>query len=258
MEIIKPQIDIGLVTAQPENARNFYGNIIGLKQGKSIPLGGGVIQDRFFLGRNVIKINQVPDVKETFKGGMYNAIGIRLLALLIDDLDAIFSRMQEANLKVPEIINFSGVRIAFCKDVDGNLLELVEFNNPQLDDRIQIGLCVKDIQASKDFYGKLLGFKEEAELDMGNGKMRYGFRGGDTLIKFWQADEGINKFSGRHFDKVGLRYFTYQIDDLDACYQYLKENSVPIMQEPTDIGGVAKIMLAADPDENCVEFVEYY
>lgn len=266
MHILKPQIDIGIVTQQAEQARFFYGKILGLKQGKSISLDDGVIQDRFFIGRNVIKINHVPNVSEKYKGGMDNAIGIRLLTLIVDDLDAIISRMKDQHLRTPDAFDFNGVSIAFCKDSDGNLLEFVdarnsinfEHSNAQHDDRIQIGLCVENSEASKHFYGNILEFTEQPEMDMGNGKTRFAFKGGDTLIKFWQGDKDISKFTGRHFDKIGLRYFTYQIDNIDNCYSYVKSQGIKIMQEPTDIDGVCKILLIADPDDNCIEFVEYY
>lgn len=266
MNIVKSQVDIGLVTAEPVQARYFYGSLLGLKQGKSIPLGNGVRQDRFFIGRNTIKINHVPNVQESCKGGMDNAIGIRLLTLIVDDLDAIISRVREQNHHAPQIIDFNGVRIAFTKDPDGNLIEFVdaansrnfEFSNLEKNDRIQIGLCVEDAQASKHFYKNILEFSEHPEIDMGKGKKRYAFQGGDTLIKFWEADIGQKKFTGRHFDKIGLRYFTYQVKSLDACYKHLLSRNVRIMQAPTDIDGVAKILLFADPDDNCIEFVEYY
>jgi catechol 2,3-dioxygenase-like lactoylglutathione lyase family enzyme len=266
MHIIKPQIDIGLVTNQPEAMNDFYGKLLNLKQGKSIPLGEGVIQDRFFIGRNTIKINHVPEVKEVRKGGIENLIGIRLLTLIFDDLELIKESFKKEKHKVPESIDFQGVNITFAKDPDGNLLELIdlknspafEHSNSEKNDRIQIGLCVESANASKQFYGSILGFNEQAELDMGNGKTRFAFQGGDTLIKFWQADAGLENFSGLHFSKIGLRYFTYQIDDVEACYQYLLEQKIPIMQAPTDIDGVAKVLLVSDPDDNCVEFVEYY
>lgn len=259
MNITKTQIDIGLVTRDKAISTIFYRDLLGLKQGKSINLDDGVIQDRFFIGRNTIKINSVPNTSEHMPGGMKNALGIRLLAMVIDNLQAVLDRFDHENLKHSDIINFPGAKLVFVKDPDGNLIELIEpetHNNTE--DRIQIGLCVRDVDASRSFFGKVLGFTEEDTIDMGDGTLRYGFRGGDTLIKFWQGESNLTKFSGKHFDKIGLRYFTYTVSDLDNIYEHLTANNIKVMNAPFDVHGVCKVLLIADPDDNCIEFVEYY
>jgi catechol 2,3-dioxygenase-like lactoylglutathione lyase family enzyme len=259
MDIVKSEIDIGLVAKDRNLTTNFYRDMLGLKQGKSIKLADGVIQDRLFIGRNTVKINSVPKVNEQMSGGMKNAIGIRLLALMFDDLDCVLKNFDKEKIKHSGIIDFPGAKLAFIKDPDGNLLEFIQPNVlMEHNDRIQIGLCVSDIEISRYFYGKVLGFSEEPTIDMGDGTLSYGFRGGDTLIKFWQGDSKLPVFSGKHFSKIGLRYYTYTVSDLDAVYQHLKTNDIVIMEEPFDVDGIAKVLLIADPDDNCIEFVQYY
>ncbi len=260
MEILKREVDIGLVAKDKDATSAFYRDILGLKQGKSIPLGDGVVQDRLFIGRNTIKINSVPNVSEQMEGGMKNAIGIRLLALFFEDLNLIIQNLEAADINHSGLIDFPGAKLLFIKDPDGNLLELVQANDfdPNSTDRIQVGLCVNDSERSRNFYKDILNFIEDKPIDMGDGSLRYGFRGGNTLIKFWQGDDQLPVFSGEHFGKIGLRYFTYTIDDVDNAHQHLIDKDVKIMEEPFDVDGVAKVLLFADPDDNCIEFVEYY
>jgi catechol 2,3-dioxygenase-like lactoylglutathione lyase family enzyme len=187
---------------------HFYGSVLGLKQGKSIPLASSVLQHRFFIGRHLLKINHVPTVSQQMPGGFDNAIGIRLLTLVFDELDPVLHRLRQAGMRHSPPVDVQGIRLCFTRDSDGNLLELVDLAHSSEQvfdqgDRMQIGLCVSDPQASKDFYGRILNFKAEPDLLMDSGKTRFGFRAGNTLVKFWQGEPGLANFSGEHFGKIG-------------------------------------------------------
>jgi glyoxylase I family protein len=266
MQFAKPALDIGIASRNAAAAKAFYQEVFGftsLPDGSMGDLGRELCAR--FAGHTLrfYDFNQPPEPTE---GGTDKANGIRLLAFILDDLDAVLARMTERShpfrmMPLPEQTPY---RVAFSNDADGNALELVGLRKPagpELAIRMQIGLTVSDIARSRHFYGELLGLKEEPEMklpaSMGVvGNTRYGFRAGGTTIKFWSRGPGLPTWSGAPGKRTGLRMITTFVDDVDATHDLLRSRGVPIKVPPTNFDKTVRVMMAADPDNNWIEFVK--
>src|SRR4051812_38824718 len=181
MQILKPELDVGLVPSDPDATCTFYREVMGFAQQPSVPLGKRAVQHRFRVGGHVLKCNCLGQPPARESGGVERAIGMRLLAFIVDDLDGLLARLDAAGKKhssmpVPDSSTF---RVAFTKDPDGNVLELVGLKKPageKLRARMQIGMTVADIERSRHFYGQQLGLTEEPIMKVGGTVgVRYGF-----------------------------------------------------------------------------------
>src|SRR4029078_3319998 len=110
----------------------FYRDVMGLTEQESLPLGKRAVQRRFKVGRRVLKCNCLATPPAREHGGVERAIGMRLLAFILDDLDGLLGRLDAAGKKysqrpTPESSTYN---VAFTKDPDGNVLELVGLKKP--------------------------------------------------------------------------------------------------------------------------------
>lgn len=261
MELTKDQVDVGLVPSNPDASVAYYRDVLGFRQLPSAELGGGLTQHRFALGGHLLKLNAYAEPPPAQKGGVESAVGIRLLAFLLDDYDALLGRLREHGRKYSELIadRDAPFRVAFTNDPDGNALELVGLKQPggkKLRTRVQVGLTVSDAERSRHFYGQVLGLEEEPPMKGTPIGTRYGFRFGKSTIKFWQLPQTPPTQTGRPQDHAGLRMFTMLVEDLEAAEQELRDKDVPIVQERTEIPGVCSLIFFADPDGNWIELVE--
>jgi catechol 2,3-dioxygenase-like lactoylglutathione lyase family enzyme len=263
MRLAKPELDVGIVSSDAEATCAFYRDVMGFEEVASMPFGTGALQHRFQIGRHVVKINQFAQQPQRQRGGTERAIGIRLLAFILDDLDAVLGRLDAAGRKHSMIPTGElGYRVAFAKDPEGNVLELVGLHKPagaKLTSRLQVGLTVANVERSRHFYGKQLGLREEPVMKLaGTGAIsaRYGFVWGSTTIKFWSAGDGLPVESGAPTQRAGLRMFTAMVEDLDEAHSELVSKDVPVRMAPTELPGVARIMFVADPDDNWIELAQ--
>jgi catechol 2,3-dioxygenase-like lactoylglutathione lyase family enzyme len=138
---------IGITVVDMEKMQNFYCNVLGCKVLKTMEESGEVIDN--FSG---IKNIQVTTTKMTLpEGGVlellkYHSpkgndvalqniyrkiiqIGISHYALTVKDLDSLYEKLKNENISFFYPVQTSpdgNVKIAFCKDPEGNILELVE------------------------------------------------------------------------------------------------------------------------------------
>jgi catechol 2,3-dioxygenase-like lactoylglutathione lyase family enzyme len=189
---------------------------------------------------------------------------MRLLAFILDDLDAVLARFDAAGLRYDRLAlpENTPYRVAFATDADGNALELVGLRAPagdRLATRMQIGLTVADVQRSRQFYGELLGLPEEPEMKLPAsmntvGNVRYGFVLGKTTIKFWSKGNERPTKTGAPARYTGIRLITAQVQDADAVHAELVGRGVQIKVPPHDFQGLARVFFIADPDGNWIEF----
>jgi catechol 2,3-dioxygenase-like lactoylglutathione lyase family enzyme len=263
MEFTKPQLDVGIATRNAAAASAFYRDLMGFEALPSISLGEMGTQARFRVGDHILKLYDFAKPPEACEGGTEKANGMRLLAFILDDLEAVLARFDAAGhrynrMKLPDNAPY---QVAFASDADGNALELVGLRKPagdQLKTRLQVGLTVSDIARSRGFYGELLGFPEEPVMklpaSMGVvGNVRYGFIAGGTTIKFWSRGEGLPTQTGAPGRRTGIRLMTAWVGDVDAAHEELRSRGVEIKAAPYDLPGLARVMFAADPDGNWIE-----
>ena len=262
MRLAKQELDVGIVASDPKGTVEFYRDVMGLRQLPSAPLAPGLVQHRLHIGKHLVKINQHDELPPRQRGGIERAVGMRLLAFILDDLDAVVQRIADAGrrydpLPVNEALPY---RVGFTQDPEGNVLELVGLREPAgraLATRLQIGLTVADVERSRRFYGQVLGLEEEKPMRVGgNVGTRYGFLWGRTTVKFWGLPQAPPPQTGAPQLHAGLRLFTSMVEDLDEAHAELVAKGVPIRMAPTALGNVARILFFADPDDNWIELAQ--
>jgi catechol 2,3-dioxygenase-like lactoylglutathione lyase family enzyme len=262
IKLTKAELDVGIVASDADATCAFYRDVLRLAEQPSMPLGPGSLQRRFRIGKHMLKINCLPQPPEVQKGGVERAVGIRLLALIFDELDPVLARLDAAQhkhaaLPLPE---GTAYRVALTKDPEGNVLELIGLDKPagkELTVRLQIGLTVADLERSRHFYGELLGLPEQTPLKVGGlVDTRYGFTWGATTVKMWKLPSDLPARTGTPNSLAGLRYFTAMVEDLDAAQAELVRKGIPVVMEPKELPGVARILFFADPDGNWIELAQ--
>jgi catechol 2,3-dioxygenase-like lactoylglutathione lyase family enzyme len=254
IETLKPSLDVGIIVSDIDKAKAFYGDVLGLKQTAILPMPDGSTMYRYQTGTSTVKLRAVPKASK-YSGAVREAVGVRLLTFYLDDFDGILKRWAAGGGEQPKVMDAgsNGAKFTFITDPDGNQIELVNVDSG----RIAIGLTVSDVEKSREFYGKVLGLKEEPPeaLALLNGAKKYTFTAGKTTIKFWAgAGENLPNHTGNITDAAGFRYFTFLVKDVDATREILKSRGAKIAVEPVDFGKIARIMMVADPDGNWVEF----
>jgi catechol 2,3-dioxygenase-like lactoylglutathione lyase family enzyme len=218
MELVKPTLDVGIIVSDLEKAKTFYEEVLRLKPISPLPLPDGTALTRYTHGTSVIKLREFPNAPK-YPAPIRKAIGIRSITLFVD-----------------------GKPAGAIADPDGNPIELVSAEA----DGIQVGLTVSDLEASRAFYGKILGFPEEEQSI---------FTAGQSKIELWEGDgAGLPKHTGNITDAIGFRYFTFMVKDVDAVHEAAKASGATVAVPPFDLGKLARILMLADPDGNWVEF----
>lgn len=127
-----------------------------------------------------------------------------------------------------------------------------------------VGLCVNDLDRSKEFYGGLLGFTVDRELtvpDRASGYLLsveapvgltavYLQRGPFTLELLHFDRPGNPVADDRPFNQPGLTHLSFSVDDLDAAVALVPELGGETV---TVIPGMAAIV--RDPDGQLLELL---
>lgn len=133
---------VGIVVKDIEKALFFYETILGLKLIKKTDENSGYIDEILQLKDSKLTTwkFELPDGKIIellhFKNNSGkinllkpNNIGITHFALSIERLDELYGRLQENNVEIlsePKISPDGHAKIMFCRDLETNLIELVE------------------------------------------------------------------------------------------------------------------------------------
>ncbi len=113
---------VSLVVADTERALNFYSGVLGLAVDQNRPdLGypGAWLN----IGTQQIHLLELPN-PDPVEGRPAHGGRDRHTAMLVSDLQDIMQRLADANMAYT--LSKSGRRALFCRDVDGNALELIE------------------------------------------------------------------------------------------------------------------------------------
>ncbi len=256
LDMLKPGLDVGILVSDGAKAMEFYGETLGLKPIGTINMPNGGKMMRFQAGASVLKVIAYDKVPQKGAGGIREAIGIRLVTVLVADGEAVAKRVTAKGAPELKWTKAGNFRYTFATDPDGNMIEVVDMApnpEPKTLDRVAIGLTVSDVEKSRTFYGKVLGLTEQPTQELPNGGTKYSFLAGPTVIKFWQAAPNTPKKTGPTQDLTGIRYFTFMVKDVDAAQKLLIERGAKVMMPPTDFGRLARIMFISDPDGNFIE-----
>ena len=125
---------------------------------------------------------------------------------------------------------------------------------------IDLGIVIKDSEASLALYRDLLGFEHVGDTPMpGNvPATMHRLMCGDTMIKLVSHDEtpAVSAPPGGIAGATGLRYFTMQISNLAEVTEACSAADVKVIIDQMEIRPGVKISMVTDPDGNWVEFVD--
>ena len=246
-------------------SKKFYGEVLGLEPMSPVPFSDktapvffpkAVTMERFRVGTHEIKLIPGLETTKQHPGGIANGIGFRMVNYPIPDMTAFRQRLEAHGYAMPPISSLpdSTYRFGMLEDPDGNQVEFFfhEGEGPEgWQDSIHIALTVSDVEASRRFYGEVLGMPELPPIPMPGSPDRlvYLFQVGPTLIKFWSFGKDLPNYAGRHLEAYGNRYIQYQTRNIDAAYEFVKSRGGKIDLPPTAVGSMpVAIMFVADPD----------
>ncbi len=112
-----------------------------------------------------------------------------------------------------------------------------------------ITIRVNRIEASKEFYGDILGF--ELIKTMGQSMAVYNIGNGDTLV-IVEAETSYDPTS-RDFRVDHFGFFVDSPKEVDEIAAYLRDKEVTIMSGPAN-RKEGRFVFVADPDGNMIEF----
>jgi len=135
---------VGLVVKSIENSLKFYCDLLGLKIQGSTNEDENFISDiigiknaqlktlKLSADDNKTRIELVEFLSPTpnkVKKNNLNNFGLTHIALTVNNLDLIFKKLKKAGIyfnSIPKISVDGNLKVVFCKDFEGNFLELIE------------------------------------------------------------------------------------------------------------------------------------
>ena len=116
---------------------------------------------------------------------------------------------------------------------------------------------VSDIDRSIDFYVNKLGFRLcSKETDNNENEIFAFLEIGDARIELLQDLE--NPYDIPSIKKPYCPHFSIGVEDLKQAEAMLRANNVNIVRGPLEIKGEVTWLYFSDPDNNIMEFVQWY
>jgi glyoxylase I family protein len=119
-----------------------------------------------------------------------------------------------------------------------------------------VSINTKDMKASADFYGGVLGWKrmETVQFD-GFSIVYFEVPGGGRLELFDYG--GKNPRTAREENEVGLRHLAFSVENVDEAEGRLRSAGVTITLPATDLPSLgARVLLFLDPNGVVLEFCQ--
>ena len=119
-----------------------------------------------------------------------------------------------------------------------------------------VSLNVKDIKASVEFYGKVLGFRQLETVPFdGFSLVYFEIPGGGRLELFDYG--GKNPKTERDETEAGLRHLAFAVDDVDEAERRLRAQGVKITLPATDLPSLnSRAILFLDPNGVTLEYCQ--
>lgn len=212
MRIAKAAIDVGLHTTNKDAMLAFWQREIGLPFHETLPVGRGVHQLRHGIGESVLKINHNRDPLPATPPTGYRHLTI-----------------AQPGVASPRALT----------DPDGNRVTLVPPGHDGIE-QLQMQVAVRDLDAHRDFYGRILGLTET------DGR----FRCGVSLLSLVRDEHATSDAQMRG---IGYRYLTIQVFDVVAEHREILARGGREGSAPVRLGDVAYISFVRDPDGNWIE-----
>jgi glyoxylase I family protein len=119
-----------------------------------------------------------------------------------------------------------------------------------------ISINVVDFEKSKDFYGRILGFKQLQTVDCGEFDITYFALPNGARLELFDY-HGKSASQPREDSEVGLRHLAFQVADVAAHEKMLMADGVKISLSTCDLPNLnARVLLFLDPNGVTLEFCE--
>jgi predicted enzyme related to lactoylglutathione lyase len=123
---------------------------------------------------------------------------------------------------------------------------------------IDIGIVVRDIDATLPFYRDTLGLKLAIDFDLPGGSHMWQFRAGPCQVKLVthkNTPAQANPPGGSN-GGTGLRYLTINVDDIDAAVAACEAAGANIPLPILELMPGIRIAMVEDPEGNTIEFLQ--
>lgn len=122
-----------------------------------------------------------------------------------------------------------------------------------------LGIMVRDLEKSREFYEGLLGFKLVKTVDdpATGSKMVYLELGGNMIELIWDPNN-VNQAKATE-PKIGLHHihiYVENVDSIDEIIERLEKKGVPIIEKPMRAIRGGRRAAVYDPDGVYVGFVD--
>ena len=277
---------VAVTVSDIQRSLAFYRDLLGFPFLGRLHFGGesGMVIDFLDIGNNalleIFSFTNAPAKPADF---VYDdrQLGLRHMAFRVDNVDAVAARVRQAGVEftLEPLDAVGGVRIAFFKDPDGTLVEIVQ---GELDYHVpgqsrlpaavpvrgapsgseltydHVAVTVADLQQSLAFYHGSLGFPLLGQLDFKDDR---GFRiaylqvGNSVLELFAFAVPTIPRTWNPDVTVLGLKHVAVVVDDVDAVTAQLSAKGVPVIRPPRAVRTLRNC-LVGDPDGIAVELID--
>lgn len=219
-------------------------------------------------------------------------IGILDVGVKAYRLDDVYRKLENKGVKFVTPIRSMKLdrggttRFAYLRDPDGLLVQLVEDpsgSRPRVGGIVHVTIGVRDLEAAKEFYTKVLGFSQPAgetddltgidEVTAGKKTRMAVLRQPASLkstlpvlepgsVRLVQTPDYSGKptFEGRRWGDIGCMEFALDVDDVKSTFESVLADGAERYQPPTLMdmgsGSVGSFAYVKDPDGNTVEMVE--
>jgi catechol 2,3-dioxygenase-like lactoylglutathione lyase family enzyme len=125
-------------------------------------------------------------------------------------------------------------------------------------DSIDLGIVIRDPEASLKFYRDTLGFKAAGEGPMPGGGTMYRLMCGTSMIKLVHSEKEPPAAPARGgiTGAFGYRYWTISVSNLDEITDAVSSAGYKVVVTPREIRPGTSISIVEDPDGNWVEFLK--
>ena len=119
-----------------------------------------------------------------------------------------------------------------------------------------IAINTIDFEKSKDFYGRILGFKPLQSVDCGEFIITYYEVPNGARLELFDY-KGNSKNKPREDSDAGLRHLAFQVEDVAVHEKALRAEGVQIELPTCDLQNLgARVCLFRDPNGITIEFCE--
>jgi catechol 2,3-dioxygenase-like lactoylglutathione lyase family enzyme len=261
----RPRSEVGEINVfrrfpadRTEAMRAFYGDVLGLPV-LADTAGGGGRMIRYPVGASEVKLFPVAPPAPgaaVVASGIEAAAGVRLLTFFYADEAALVERFAAHGMTTPKFLAAASpagaASRALVQDSAGAWVELVVVPGASAAQlaRFEIGLTVSDLQASRAFYGDLMGLAPQPPVrDDAIGAVKYPFTHGATTINLWSFGAGLPRDS----EAAGMQYIVSNVAAIDTV---VRERGAEI-DRPLSPPGQMRTLWLRDPDGVSNYFAEF-